>query len=584
MLWRSALILGLLQLSSASPLQRRWNDLAEKHAWLEVPKGWAYESAAPSDHMFDLRIGLKQDKFDQLIANLMETSDPYHERYGQHLTKAEADAFVAPHSDTINAVEEWLNFHDINPSNIVDLSTAGDWMMVRVSVAQAERMLGTKYNVYQHTASSERVVRALSYSLPRELHSHINVVAPTTYFGTMRTMRTTNFIESEVKPAHNIHTSGAASVPPSCVSTITPTCLMDLYNFATYVPQSTSVNKLGVAGYLDEYANRQDLQTFFNKYRPAAVGSSYTTVLVNGGLDDQSNPGVEANLDIQYTTSLSYPTPNTYYSTGGSPPFNPDSFTPTNTNEPYLDWLNYITAQSNIPQVITTSYGDDEQTVPQDYANSVCNLFAQLGSMGTTTFFSSGDQGVGGGDCATNDGTNRVLFQPDFPASCPYVTTVGGTTKISPEVVASFSGGGFSRYFTTPAYQQSTVSAYVASLGTTYQGLYNPNGRAYPDLSAQAQGFQVVVGGRVLSVGGTSASSPTVAGIFTLLNDYRLAHGKTSFGFLNPLLYSNLTSAFNDITSGSNPGCGTNGFSAKAGWDAVTGWGTPDFIKLQALV
>ena len=50
-------------------------------------------------------------------------------------------------------------------------------------------------------------------------------------------------------------------------------------------------------------------------------------------------------------------------STGGSPPFISDSITPTNTNEPYLDWLNFILAQETIPQVITTSYGDDEQTV-----------------------------------------------------------------------------------------------------------------------------------------------------------------------------------------------------------------------------
>ena len=54
-------------------------------------------------------------------------------------------------------------------------------------------------------------------------------------------------------------------------------------------------------------------------------------------------------------------------STGGSPPFIPDSFTPTNINEPYLDWLNFILAQDTVPQVISTSYGDDEQTVRRIY-------------------------------------------------------------------------------------------------------------------------------------------------------------------------------------------------------------------------
>lgn len=101
-----------------------------------------------------------------------------------------------------------------------------------------------------------------------------------------------------------------------------------------------------------EYANFADLQTFFQKYRTDAVGSSFTVVQINGGGNDQSNPGVEANLDIQYTTGMwsmpcsameivlirvsgiSYPTPHIYYSTGGSPPYIPDSNTPTDTNEP----------------------------------------------------------------------------------------------------------------------------------------------------------------------------------------------------------------------------------------------------------
>lgn len=156
---------------------------------------------------------------------------------------------------------------------------------------------------------------------------------------------------------------------------------------------------------------------------PDAVGAAFTHVQVNGGQNDQNDPGVEANLDIQYTEGISFPTPNIYYSTGGSPPFQPDSTTPTNTNEPYLDWLNFILAQSDadLPQTFTTSYGENEQTVPQDFATTVCSLFAQLGARGASIMFSSGDSGVGGGDCKTNDGTNRTLFQPAFPAGCKHL-------------------------------------------------------------------------------------------------------------------------------------------------------------------
>jgi tripeptidyl-peptidase-1 len=58
-----------------------------------------------------------------------------------------------------------------------------------------------------------------------------------------------------------------------------------------------------------------------------------------GGQNDQTlgNAGVEADLDTQFGLGLSYPTPGTFYSVGGSPPFNPDVMTPTDTNEPYDD-------------------------------------------------------------------------------------------------------------------------------------------------------------------------------------------------------------------------------------------------------
>ncbi|KIY71894.1 subtilisin-like protein [Cylindrobasidium torrendii FP15055 ss-10] len=589
MRWSPALFLVAAHFALATPLvSKRWEDASflEKHSWNAVPRGWVYQSAPSPDHLLDMRIGLKKARGSELIAALYEVSTPSNERYGQHLSKEDVDALVAPHADTVEAVESWLRFHGIEPAEALFRSSGGNWLTLSVSVAQAERMLDTTYGVYTHPETSETVVRTLSYSLPEELHQHIDVMTPTTYFSTLQTLRSNSFIIEENVGDNDVALKTAAvgaAVPSSCNTAITIACLKALYNTAGYVPTATDVNVLGVAGYLDQYANRADLQTFLKAYASNATGTSYETVLVNEGGDDQSDPGVEANLDIQYTVGLSAPTPNIYYSTGGSPPFIPDSDTPTNTNEPYLDWLNFILAEDTIPQTITTSYGENEQTIPRDYAESVCDLFAELGARGATVFFSSGDYGVGGSDCLTNDGTNTTLFQPAFPASCPYVTAVGGTHLVNPEQAVSFSGGGFSRYFDQPDYQTAAVDDYVSALGTQYNGLYNPAGRAYPDLAAQGSGFRVVIGGSVYSVGGTSASSPTVAGIFSLLNDYRLSNGLPSLGFVNPLIYAN-PAGFNDITAGNNPGCDTNGFDATAGWDPVTGLGTPDFLKLQPIV
>jgi len=129
------------------------------------------------------------------------------------------------------------------------------------------------------------------------------------------------------------------------------------------------------------------------------------------------------------------------------------------------------------------------------------------------------------------------------------------------------------------------VANYLTNIGAKNKGLFNTKGRAYPDIAAQAENFQIVVGGNTTSIAGTSCSAPTASGVFALLNDYLISNGKPPLGFLNPLIYASTSaSAFNDITSGSNPGCNTQGFSAARGWDPVTGVGTPNFVKLQAIV
>lgn len=93
--------------------------------------------------------------------------------------------------------------------------------------------------------------------------------------------------------------------------------------------------------------------------------------------------------------------------------------TPTDTNEPYLTWLDYVLGQKSVPYVISTSYGDDEQTVPLDYAQRVCSELAQLGARGITLLFSSGDSGVGAnGTCVSNDGTNKQEFLPGMWIAC----------------------------------------------------------------------------------------------------------------------------------------------------------------------
>lgn len=113
---------------------------------------------------------------------------------------------------------------------------------------------------------------------------------------------------------------------------------------------------------------------------------------------------------------------------------------------------------------------------------------------------------------------------------------------------------------------------------------YRSAGRGFPDVSAQSENYLVTLDLIPYPVSGTSCSSPTVAGIVSLLNDLRLQQGQPTLGYLNPLLYSDLASTFTDIVKGSNPGCDTKGFPAKPGWDPVTGLGTPNYDKMAEVV
>ncbi|KAJ7129263.1 peptidase S8/S53 domain-containing protein [Mycena epipterygia] len=547
---------------------------------VSAPQGWTRLGRSPFDYSIRLRIAIFQQNFTGLENLLYEISDPEHSRYGAHMSKEEVEKFVSPSPMSLALVDGWLASYGIRESSLVR-SPAKDWVSVTVSIRLAEQLLGADYYLWQHT-SGEILVRATSYSLPQRLFDHVELIQPTTMFARGKGMTPILYPEEiePVAPVDPITPLAKTHVDPSCATRITLTCIMQLYNAVGYKPRATKKNEIGITGFLEQYANKRDLTSFYRQQLPAAVNSTFKSVSVHGGINNQtlSVAGEEASLDVQYAFGISYPTPGTFWSTG-------------DTNEPYLDWLDFILDSKHIPQTISTSYGDDEQTVPKTYASRVCKRFAELGCRGVSLLFASGDGSVGDGNpnpatqqCRTNDGKNTK-------SSCPYVTSVGGTMNI-PEVSASFSGGGFSDYFSRPAYQNEAVERYLRKLPHgTYKGLavyaalplkrlLTNFAQGIPDVSAQARKFQIFWQGAPISIGGTSAATPVFAGLIALLNDARLAGGRPPLGFLNPLLYKRGAHAFNDIEIGSNPGCGTPGFNATAGWDPVTGLGTPDFKAL----
>ncbi|KAH8995551.1 subtilisin-like protein [Lactarius hatsudake] len=547
----------------ATPLAS-WDSMRVKHTWSAVPANWETLGCPSAGTTIDLYIALNPRQESALIDALYEVSDPKHPRYGAHLSKEQVAELVRPHPDTLELVTSWLAHHGVRPSSI-STTHGGAWLTVNnVLVSRANEMLGASYQLYRHAKVNDTIIRTVSYSLPDVLRTHIQAVAPTTYFASTRTRQQT--------PRKGLVEAAAASGKPVTVLSsraghVTPSELRWLYKTFAYVPTAADRNALGVFGYQKEYPSETDLTTFMTFFRsdvqPPSL-ATFTVELVNGGEYDPENPGTEASVDVQYASAMAYPTPIIFYSTGGIAEAS-DGGEPL-PGDMYLESLEYLFEKADIPQTISISYGSHEYHVPPEYARALCTLFAQLGARGVSVLFPSGDDGVGE-DC--EDESGNVQFVPEFPASCPYLTAVGGTTGYDPEVAAPLSGGGFSDHFPRPVYQDVAVSAFLERLGTQYADLYNPGGRGIPDIASTALNIPFFVKNAGMIGDGTSCSTPTVAGIISLLNDYLITNGRPPLGFLNIRLYDDGIAGLNDITSGSNPGCGTDGFSAVPGWDPV---------------
>jgi len=423
----------------------------------------------------------------------------------QHLTYEEVNELVKPSDDTLDLVHQWL---EANGIVYVSYSPAMDWINIDMDVATAERLLDAEYYIFQHEDGTE-LIRAPEWSLPKHLHEHVDAIQPTTSF--MRPVKRADVAATPIPwPYPGLHSPTSPALKKACtINGTTPDCFSTLYQTKGYVQKAAGKNQIGFNNFLGEIPIRPDTKQFLTRYRPDAVAgaSKYKFVDIAGGPSQdtgltpaQAEEGisVEANLDVQTIIGMTYPMPVTAFSTNGTPPEIPDAAAGDPPgNEPYLVWINYVLAQKSLPQVISTSYGDDEQTVPLDYAKRVCNGFAQLGARGISILFSSGDGGVGdaagndGSVCISNDGKNTTQFMASFPPSCPYITAVGATQGFEPETVAMrpanslgpdgkvhgfyASGSGFSQYFPRPSYQDKVVPQYVKGLKGEHAGLFNPS-------------------------------------------------------------------------------------------------------------
>ncbi|KAK4542455.1 hypothetical protein LTR36_006707 [Oleoguttula mirabilis] len=562
---------------------------------------WTYETAAsptanwrilrradPGSSII-LQIGLNVPDVQATLEQVaFDIAEPTHSRFREHLTAVELkDALQAPQASMLRVLG-W-----VSKAGIRIASTRGHVVEASMTIGQAEELLSTSYYVYSD--GSREVIRTEAYRIPHRLQEHVRFVTPTTSFPLPRKQLGTVSRTVGRRASSGRGTCGSGD-------DTTPACIRQIYN----INHTAQPNRTTFAVYATEAASysSSDTRQFLKKYNPSAANANAAFGIVGSGDSSEGWPGIagafETHLDTQTALGLAWPASGILYNLGGV--FGSNAGV---TYDPFVQFLQDLIHNDTVPSVVSFSEGMPEDEMDSNYARSLCSMMAQVGARGVTLLFSSGDNGPHGDQ---PEGVHAAVFQPYFPASCPFVTSVGGTANMANETAATqqtitglisklpytASGGGFSNLFERPSYQDTAIEPYVSEqIPASYHSKsgFNSLGRGIPDVSAFSTNFPVVWAGIAVPIGGTSASTPLWAAIVTLLNDYEASKGRPPLGFINPWLYSLGDGALKDITTGGNnagacyllTGCTlkeTLGYNVTAGWDPVTGLGSPVFSAL----
>lgn len=341
--------------------------------------------------------------------------------------------------------------------------------------------------------------------------------------------------------------------------------------------------------------NLSDVQTFRSYF---GLPANNPQIILNG-----PNPGIngdvdEAVLDVEWSGAVAK---------GAAIKFVVSASTNTTDG---VDLSALYIVSHNIATVMSTSYGACEAGMGTAEMAFYKNLWQQAAAQGISTMISSGDSGAAGCDpgSATSSSAGKNI---NGLCSSVYSVCVGGTqfndtssysAYWTPGMNATTKASAMS-YIPEGAWNQSgsvsggsglwatgggASSVYAKPSWQAGPGVPADGKRDVPDVSLAASthdGFLVVENGNLYVIGGTSAASPSFAGIMALVNQKNGAQGNP-----NPVLYQLATleashatahSYFHDVTTGSNTVPGTTGYNSAAGYDLATGLGS---VKANDLV
>jgi kumamolisin len=479
-------------------------------------------------------------------SNTLAAARPGERRY---LTREEYAARYGADPADVAKVEAFAFQHNLT---VVEISLPRRTVVLSGTIANLGAAFNVKLANYHHPQGNFRGRTGPIY-LPKELSGVVHGV-----FGfDDRPQARPRHRRRKFRPIGEAQAAGQGGFTAPQVA--------QLYNFPT------AVNGAGQCIGILEFGGGYTATDLDNYFEQLGLSTPQITAVSVDGTSNQPSPGddspdAEVDLAIEVSGSVAPGAQIVVY------------FAPW-TEQGWVDALSTAVNDTvHNPSVISVSWGyaEGNDVWTAQAIQTVDQSLQAAAAIGITVCVASGDDG-------SRDEVDDGLAHVDYPAASEYALGCGGTTlnatgnQISSEVVwndgenGGATGGGISDYIALPSWQQNANVPPSVNPG-------NNVGRGVPDVAANADpdtGYQIISDGMQGVVGGTSASAPLWAGLIALINQQL---GK-SVGFLSPLIYAGSvpTSGFHDITSGNNDITGEiGGYNAGPGWDACTGWGSPN--------
>ncbi|MGI8695814.1 MAG: S53 family peptidase, partial [Mycobacteriales bacterium] len=479
-------------------------------------------------------------------------STPGSAQYGRYVTPAQFNARFAPTATEVSQVKSFLGSQGLTSTSV---AAGNRWVTATGSVATVSKAFGVTLRTYSYNGKHLYAPSA-DASVPSSIRSSVLAVNGLDQSGLLRHPLAQRVAPDGAKPA-------AAPAPAKCSSywsqhsqTLPPAYPSDSTgrdSWPTYIcgytpdqMQSAYGVKGAIAkdrdGYgvrvaiIDAYASptmRQDanrysrdngLPTFKNgQYRE----KTFRPFNLQSACGGEAGWNVEETLDVESVHSMA-PGANILY-VGAK-----------NCDTGIDGALNYV-VQQRAADMVSNSYGNLGEAVPASEINVEHSIFVQAGAEGIGMYFSSGDSG--------DEFANTGVTQPDYPASDPKVTAVGGTSLAvnaaggyqfetgwgssidfvnstgdgydapPPGDFAFGAGGGASTIFKQPDYQRGVVPANLSHRGS------GPAMRVSPDVAANADPYTGFLVGQTsggvystFAIGGTSLACPLFTGVQALVS------------------------------------------------------------------